>query len=302
MDKPHIVLVIDDVPLNIKMLMGILENDYEVLFALDARKGIQLAQEANPDLILLDVIMPDCDGYQTCEKLKSDPKTRNIPVIFVSALVTDQDEERGLNAGAIDYIIKPFNPLVVKSRVKNHLHLKQSRDQLERLSSVDELTNIPNRRHYEEFLQRSWLTMSQQSKPISAIMIDIDYFKRFNDHYGHTEGDICLHQVAAAMQSALSKPEDLLARYGGEEFICILPDTSQESAQRIAENLRFAVANLKIKHLKSQISTIVTASLGLATVIPSVEYTAMDLINSADQALYESKSSGRNRVSCRELH
>ena len=300
--QQSIILVIDDIPLNIKMLMSILELDYEVLFALDAQKGLQLACSEKPDLILLDIMMPECDGYQTCEKLKSDPQTRNIPVIFVSALITDEDEERGLKAGAIDYISKPFNPMVVKSRIKNHLDLKQSRDQLERLSCVDELTKVANRRRFDEFLQQSWRSMLRESKPISAIMIDIDYFKYFNDHYGHIAGDLCLQQVAEALDKELSRPEDLVARYGGEEFVCILPETDLEGAKRVAENLRHAVSNLKIHHRKSQISTVVTASLGLSTVIPTTHLSALDLINSADQALYHSKSTGRNKVSVRELN
>ncbi|MBL6986810.1 MAG: diguanylate cyclase [Methylobacter sp.] len=291
-----VILVVDDDPLNVKLLIGILESAYEVLFALDGPKAVELAVQEQPDLILLDVLMPGQNGYQTCRQLKAKTDTRDIPVIFISSLSDHEDEAKGLNCGAIDYISKPVNAAIVKSRIGNHLELKHARDLLKQQATIDQLTGIANRRRFDEFLLQEWRTMQREAKPLSAIMIDIDYFKPFNDHYGHAAGDACLSKVAKIMNQVISRPSDLLARYGGEEFVCVLPNTDRDGVEHIAENLRDAVQALAEPHNKSAVAHVVTVSLGCATTIPTSDQLLSNFINSADHALYRAKERGRNCV------
>lgn len=300
MVEDSVVLVVDDDPLNVKLLISILESNYEVLFALDGKKAIELAQTQQPDLILLDVLMPEQSGHQTCQLLKLNPETKNIPVIFVSSLNDHEDEAEGLNCGAIDYITKPVKAAIVKSRVNNHLELKHARDVLQKQASIDPLTAIANRRQFDEFLLQKWRAMQRQANPLTIVMIDVDYFKRFNDYYGHAAGDECLKAVATAMQKEVSRSCDLLARYGGEEFVCIFPDTDQKGGNYLAESIRKAIEDLSIAHVKSTVSNVITVSLGVATVVPTAGQLLSNFMNSADHALYEAKEQGRNRYVCYE--
>jgi len=296
MKNNSILLVVDDDPLNIKLLINILESEYEVLFALSGQKAVELAEQFKPDLILLDVIMPGQSGYQTCQILKKNTKTQDIPVIFISSLTDDEDEEKGLNCGAIDYISKPVKAAIVKSRVSNHLELKHIRDLFQQQASIDTLTTLANRRRFDEFLLLSWRAMQRQVDNLSIIMIDIDYFKPYNDFYGHAGGDDCLRDVALAMQKSITRTTDLLARYGGEEFVCVLPATDNQGAKHIAETIRQAVELLALPHEKSCVSKVVTISLGVATIIPEPNILLSNFMNIADHALYLAKEEGRNRV------
>jgi len=296
MTDKSVILIVDDDPLNVKLLIAILESDYEVLFALNGQKSVELAQQYKPDIILLDVLMPGQTGHQTCQILKANPATQDIPIIFISSLDDHDDEEKGLNCGAIDYISKPVKAAIVKSRVSNHLELKHTRDLLKQQATVDTLTTIANRRRFEEFLLQSWRTKQRESEPLSIIMIDIDYFKLYNDHYGHAGGDDCLRKVAQEMQKVISRSTDLLARYGGEEFVCILATSEQEGVEYIAEKLRYTVEQLAIPHTKSKVSDVVTISLGFATVIPTADQLLSNFMNAADHALYQAKETGRNCV------
>jgi PleD family two-component response regulator len=175
------ILVVDDIPANIKTLNAILADDYNVIFATDWRKGLELAEQKSPDIILLDIMMPDMDGYEICQRLKADVATREIPVIFITALDGEADEEKGLAIGAADYITKPFRPAIVRLRVANHLQLKLHRDRLESLTMTDGLTEIANRRRFDQHLDQEWRRCARMQTPLSAIMVDIDYFKAFND-------------------------------------------------------------------------------------------------------------------------
>lgn len=290
------ILVVDDDPLNVKLLMNILEADYELLFALDGKKTIELAKQQQPDLILLDAIMPEQNGYQTCELLKKDPITEEIPIIFISSLSDDDDEAAGLKCGAIDYITKPINTAIVKTRISNHLELKHTRDLLKQQNNLDSLTGIANRRCFDETLLQEWQAMQYKKEPLGIIMIDIDYFKLFNDYYGHTAGDACLKQVAATMKTVIARPYDLLARYGGEEFVCILPNTSKEGTYYLAEKLCKAVETLAVPHSQSQISDVVTISLGCTAIFLIENRLSLDFMIMVDKALYQAKKDGRNRV------
>lgn len=293
-DKPTI-LIVDDAPINIELLNAILGDIYEILFATNGEEALEIAISHCPDIILLDVMMPGIDGYETCKRLKADSNTKVIPVIFITAMGHENDEARGLAIGAIDYITKPISAPIVRARVRNHLELKQYRDYLEKLSNLDGLTGIANRRKFDEYLHQEWHRAIRSHNPISLILIDIDYFKKFNDTYGHLTGDDCLKQVCKAFKGTLKRPTDLLARYGGEEFACVLPDTSADGSSNLAHKLRESIVNLKIPHEHSDIVPYVTISLGAATTVPSPHALFNILIEAADQMLYQAKKSGRNK-------
>jgi diguanylate cyclase (GGDEF)-like protein len=240
--------------------------------------------------------MPDMDGYEVCRRLKADKRTRNIPVIFITTMGQEEDETKGFEAGAVDYIIKPFSKAIVKARVSTHLELKRNRDIFQTLSSLDGLTGIPNRRRFDETLDMEWRLAMRESVWLSLIMIDIDYFKKFNDEYLHLAGDECLRRVARTLSESVRRPMDIVARYGGEEFAAILPRTNREGAKQVAETMRNNVCSLNIPHIRSLVNHVVTISLGTATVIPSASLSPDVLIKTADKALFEAKEQGRNRV------
>ncbi|PTN37899.1 diguanylate cyclase [Desulfonatronum sp. SC1] len=294
--KP-VVLVVDDQKTVIHALAQLLREDYHVLVALSGAKALELASgETIPDLILMDVIMPDMDGYEVCKRLKNDPKTKGIPVIFVTAMGGGESEAKGLDLGAVDYIPKPFNNAVVKARVRTHVQLKIRTDMLEKLALVDGLTGIANRRSFDQALEQEWKRAARSGRDISVIMLDIDHFKAYNDNYGHGAGDDCLQRVAKALRSAVYRPSDLIARYGGEEFVALLPETDSHGAARLAETLRLTVANLALPHAYSPIVEHITVSVGHATRRAVQDQSPQDILKAADQALYKAKEAGRNRV------
>jgi len=290
------VLIIDDEPTNIRMLAEALRMDYEAFFATSGERGLTLAAEQSPDLILLDIMMPGMDGYTVCKSLKSDGRTKNIPVIFISAKSLLEDELQGLDQGAVDYITKPFQVPILKARVKTHVNLKRKYDLLESLACLDDLTEIANRRRFDSALDEEWRRCRRTFQPLSLIMMDIDYFKRFNDHYDHTAGDDCLKRVARTIKQCLKRAGDLVARYGGEEFACLLPDTDLEDAVKIAEKIRLAVDQLQIDHADSPVSDHITLSLGVAMTLPFPDRRPTVLVDSADARLYRAKANGRNQV------
>jgi diguanylate cyclase (GGDEF)-like protein len=290
------VLVIDDSPINIRHLHDILGRDYDVLASVDGEEGIAIAAARVPDLILLDVTMPQLDGYQVCARLKDDPRTSAIPIIFITARDEDEEEARGLLIGAIDYIVKPVRPSIVLARVRNHIELKRSRDLLERLATLDPLTGIHNRRSFDDYLEFEWQRCQRESSPISCIIADIDHFKAFNDNHGHPRGDTCLIAVANALQSAVTRSTDLVARYGGEEFGCVLPQTGAQGALRVAQKMVRAVTGLAIEHRHSPGNDTVSVSVGVVTMTPSPGESPVVMLRAADEALYDAKAQGRNRV------
>ena len=293
-----VVLVVDDVPTNVKILADALRVDYRIKVASNGQDALRAAQsDPQPDLILLDVMMPGMDGYEVCRQLKQLPETRRIPVIFVTARDSAYDEEYGLNLGAVDYISKPYSILVAKARIRNHIQLKKQSDLLEELSHVDALTQIPNRRSFDEALEIEWKRAFRERQCLSIMMIDIDHFKDFNDHYGHGSGDEALRQVASVLAGGIFRPADRVARYGGEEFVVLLPDTSGAVAAQLAEKLREGVIRLAIPHEYSTAGPYLSVSIGCAAQVPSGDMTPGQLLEMADQMLYRSKHEGRNRVS-----
>lgn len=213
--EPPKLLIVDDAPINIQLLNDVLKDDVRVFFATNGSDALKIASTTIPDLILLDIMMPEMDGYEVCRKLKTDPLLRDIPVIFITAKSQQEDEATGLELGAVDYITKPFSPGIVRLRVRNHLELKRQRDLLGRLSFLDGLTGLPNRRGFDEFLSREWRRAVRNKSHISIVMIDIDKFKDYNDSYGHLAGDDCLKKVAAILENSLDRAADFVARYGG---------------------------------------------------------------------------------------
>lgn len=294
-DTPASVLVVDDNPANIELLHEILRPRYRVHFALDSESALQIASEHRPDLILLDVIMPGVDGYSTCQRLKESPQTRNTPVIFVTAMDRIEDEEKGLSLGAVDYIAKPFSPAIVRLRVANHIELKRQRDILFSLSQLDGLTGIANRRAFDGTLERFWHAQARKQLPLSMMMIDIDHFKPFNDHYGHIAGDDCLRQVAATLSRTVQRGQDTIARFGGEEFACLLPDTGEDGVISLARRMLDAVAELRIPHCASSVGPYLTISIGASSGVPQQGEAPVTLLERADQSLYQSKRAGRAR-------
>ncbi|GAA0342759.1 diguanylate cyclase [Bowmanella denitrificans] len=291
------VLVVDDQPINLKILGQALAGDYQVLVASNAEQALQIAILQQPDLILLDIIMQGMDGYQTCRALKQDSRTVNIPVIFSTSMDSEADEVKGLEAGAADYITKPYNLALVKARVRNQMQLKKKTDLLEKLVSLDGLTEIPNRRNFEQHFEVEWRRAQRSGLPLSLCMIDIDSFKQYNDNYGHGAGDICLQRVAQTLASTAKRSGDLVARYGGEEFVVLLPDTELEEASVVSERLRQAIESQAIEHKYSSCAQVVTISAGLASCQVQIGMERSQLMEEADKFLYEAKQQGRNRVS-----
>lgn len=290
------ILIVDDTSLNIQVLIELLSDEFDVVFATSGSEALAMAAEILPDLVLLDIQMPDMDGYLVCKALKDNPLLREIPVIFITAMSQHEDEIRGLELGAVDYIAKPFNPTITRLRVKNQMELKQLRDFQTNLALLDGLTGLPNRRAFDECMKREWLRAVRNRTKLSMVMIDIDFFKYYNDSHGHLEGDDCLKKVAAAMAGSASRAGDFVARYGGEEFACILPETDENGAYIAAERMRLCIEFLNIPHGASPTAPHVTISLGCATIGPTQDLVPEHLVEMADRMLYKAKHYGRNRV------
>lgn len=294
------VLIVEDVRLNAQILVNVLQEEYDVSVAYNGIEALEMIKGQMPDLILLDIIMPEMDGYAVCEQLQNNPKTRDIPILFLTALEGDQNEAYGLELGAMDYIRKPFNMPIVRAKIRNHLELKRYKDLLKRDSRIDGLTRIPNRRRFDEAFVEERLRAKRSKTPLSVLMIDLDLFKLYNDTYGHLQGDDVLKLVAKTLYHSLQRPGDLLARWGGEEFVALLPDTDRDGAKNVAEKLRAAVAELKIQHKASTVADIVTISVGVATSLVEDPKTYDRLLYWADEAVYWAKDRGRNKVVCYE--
>lgn len=332
------ILVVDDIPDNLRFLSSILKKQgYCVRKALNGYLALIACEAVPPDALLLDINMPDMNGYEVCAALKANQHTRDIPVIFISVLDDVLDKVKAFSVGGVDYITKPFHPEEVVARLENQLTLKrlqskleeqnclleeknwlleeqnaqllreiskrqdvekalqQANEKLQALACIDNVTGVANRHHFEDSLQREWQRSAREKLPISLILCDIDYFKTYNDTYGHLAGDTCLKQVARAIAHEVKRPTDLVARYGGEEFAVILPNTNFRGAVRVAQNIQLAVQRLRIIHLGSSVSDFLTLSLGIASIVPCDRQSPKVAIALADKALYRAKEQGRNR-------
>ena len=290
------LLIVDDQPTNIRVLHELFREDCDVFMATSGEQAICVCQAQLPDLILLDVVMEGMDGHEVCRRLKVDPMTQDIPIIFITAQQQDSDEVIGLELGAVDFISKPINTTIVRARVRTHLTLKLQSDLLRSMALIDGLTGVANRRKFNEDILADWRLCFREQKPLSLILVDVDYFKRYNDRYGHQAGDDCLKSVAQTLSATVRRPYDLVARYGGEEFACVLPNTVLSGAVEIAERMQERVRTLGIEHSASDVDHVLTISLGVATLTPTGELGFEALIEAADKQLYEAKNAGRARV------
>ncbi|MFM1906916.1 MAG: hypothetical protein RLZZ591_593 [Pseudomonadota bacterium] len=302
-----LLLVIDDILENVFVLADTLSEDYEIQFATSGLEALQLVQRRKPDLILLDVMMPDMDGYAVCDALKAGSSTRDIPVIFVTAKNDFESETRALKAGAVDFIHKPINQAIVRARVQVHIAIRarerellELTDKLEklaqenlRLSFTDGLTGCYNRRHIDLALPTEAERASRYARPLSVIFCDIDHFKKINDKYGHSHGDKVLQEMIQRIRKELRGDIDWVARYGGEEFLVVLPETCLGDAKNIAERLRKIIENQAFE-CGDGLLLPVTASFGVTQYKDGEGAPAF--VSRADSLLYEAKAAGRNRV------
>lgn len=309
------ILVIDDDPGTIRLLAKILKECGKVYFTTTGSDALKKAQAIVPDLILLDIVMPDRDGLVVCRELKADPLLAEIPILFVTAHTDTEMEARALETGALDFIHKPPHPQVVKARVSNYLALKHRTDQLRQLSTLDGLTGIANRRSFDKAIQSEWRRACRNRHPLSLLMLDIDYFKNYNDTFGHQAGDDCLRAVACYLSSRTRRPGDIAARYGGEEFVVLLPECRADYAIEIAGSICREISWLDIEHTDTEGTGRVTVSIGVGCSQTLCETNRMcedemdapgagthcgltpaNLIRQADLALYQAKEKGRNRI------
>ncbi|MCP5050774.1 MAG: diguanylate cyclase [bacterium] len=291
------VLIVDDTPQNIKLLGPILQSEgYHVDVALNGVQALKMVDRVSPDLILLDIMMPEMDGYETCKRLKENPDTKDIPVIFLTAKVDTDDVVACFEAGAADYIGKPFNAAILAARVKTHVSLMKKNQELKELAQNDGLTMIANRRRFDEVLELEWRRCLRNRHPITLIMVDVDFFKAYNDYYGHLRGDEVLKEVARVLNDFSRRVGDLVARYGGEEFAAIFSNLHKEEALNLAWKMCKQIEELHIPHEESKAAPFLTASFGVATTVPDSNRSTRQLIDSADQSLYEAKHAGRNQV------
>ncbi|WP_151948957.1 GGDEF domain-containing response regulator [Aliarcobacter butzleri] len=300
--KKPTILVVDDMTTTLLLLHDLLKDTYEVKIAKSGTKALEILESPNDiDLILLDIEMPDINGYDVCKRIKNNETIKNIPIIFITGRTSQEDEEYGLNLGAIDYITKPFNKAIVKLRIKNYLNLKIKNDMLEKLSMYDGLTNIRNRRFFDETFEKTFSEIKRDKKSLAVLMIDIDFFKPYNDNYGHGQGDETLRKVAKALEKTIKRASDFVARYGGKEFVILLKNIDKTGLQTVAKNLLEAIRELKITHEYSKVEDFVTVSIGVSYCSCPDEITKTELLLKADEALYNVKNSGRNNFAILEV-
>lgn len=289
------ILIIDDSPVQAEFLRSILADDYQVTICHTAEEGLREAKGGGFSLVLLDVIMPDMDGFSLLRELQESDMTKYLPVILITSLSDIQNEERGLTMGAVDYIAKPFSPIIVRARVNTHIKLYHYQTRFRKQAMVDELTGIANRRRYEGDCLMRWREAIVLKMPLSICMFDIDKFKLYNDTYGHPAGDKVIAAVAQAAAPCFRRATDLLARYGGEEFVAVLLGNDAESAFSVIREVRKAVEDLRIP-ASSPVSPWVTVSAGGVTLVPKAEDSYDTYLKIADAMLYEAKNAGRNTV------
>ncbi|MDM9382885.1 PleD family two-component system response regulator [Chlorogloeopsis sp. ULAP01] len=331
--KPPLILVADDDATMRLLLREAMEQEgYRVVEVSNGKECLDAYTVVKPDLILLDAVMPIMDGFTCCQELLHITKKNlalalasfdhgssfsnslismlwdRTPILMITGLDDTDSVDRAFEAGASDFVTKPIHWAMLRRRVRRLLQQGQVYKQLEaanqalqQLANEDGLTGVANRRRFDQYLNSQWLELAQQRSPLSMILCDIDFFKLYNDKYGHPAGDACLQKVATVLKDTAQKNQDLVARYGGEEFAVILPFTHASGAVHVAEAMQAGVRELKIFHSQSTVSQYVTLSLGVATIIPSFDTSPSTLIAAADQALYQAKAEGRNRINFKQM-
>lgn len=282
------VLVVDDMLSNSQIIEAVLEDDYNIILAQCATQALKILDSSvNVDLVLLDIIMPDVDGYTLCKEIKFNPLTEHIPVIFISSEKSEESEKKGFNAGGVDYITKPIRPSILAMRVKTHITLKQVQESLREMALRDQLTSLYNRHYLEDSGKKAFAYAKRHNHNLSLAMLDIDHFKNINDDYGHDVGDIVLKELAELLKENI-REEDILARVGGEEFVMLFVRSNLENSLKKLEEIRLKVESLQPHNIS------ITVSFGISQLDNSVE-NFEELLKEADLALYESKTNGRNK-------
>ncbi|AXT39067.1 diguanylate cyclase [Alteromonas sp. BL110] len=289
------VLIVDDQASSRLILETLLDETVACFSVSSGREAIEYCKHNKPDLILMDVSMPEMDGHETTALLRQKPSCEHIPIIFVTSSSTEEEESRCWDSGCVDFVVKPVNACTLRNRVKSHLQHKLRSDFLETLIYIDKLTGAYNRHYLDDYLPRLVKDSERNATPLSLVIFDVDHFKLFNDMYGHLDGDSCLWKVSKTINDALLRPMDKLVRIGGEEFLVILPNTDVEGAVAVAERLLQTVYNLNILHNSSEYGRI-TLSAGLAIKTANDDKTIDYVMLEADKNLYAAKTSGRNRL------
>jgi len=300
MEEKNRILIVDDDTSTLLELASILKPDYKIYTMKDGTSALAKVEDIMPDLILLDLFMPDMSGFDVLKKLKDKEETRDIPVIFITVETDREAEIKGLSAGAVDYVHKPLNSSLVKLRVRHQMQLLEQFRKIEHLSMSDQLTELPNRRSFEIKIGEEWERASRDQTPLSVMMVDIDRFKNYNDKYGHQQGDTALKMIAELFFSVLRRPGDFAARWGGEEFIILLPNTSTQGAFDVAETIRQLAEDLKILTPSGAVTRL-TISIGVNTRTPGQSSTIEKFVSWTDMALYTAKNRGRNKVCVFEM-
>lgn len=291
------VLIVDDEPSNIRILSSLLSDEYKVLTAKSGIKALEIANQENPDLILLDVLMPELSGFDVIKKLKSDDSTEATPVIFITALNSQEDEEQGLKLGAVDYIHKPFHQGIVLARVKNQLELVRHKQLLEQLANLDALTELPNRRKWKCDSKKLLQDAIEQDAYLAVGILDVDHFKLYNDHYGHPMGDIALQKLSKAVKSYLNQRGGELYRFGGEEFVFILKDKTPNQIEFYISQINQEIEQLNIAHIQSSLPVkVLTASIGVCLLQATFNTSVKRMLETADDFLYQAKAAGRGQT------
>lgn len=297
-----ILLVEDSATLRYAMRNYIIEAGHTPLIAQSGEEALQMLETTPVDMIIMDVEMPGLNGFETTRLIREWLGGHWIPIIFVTGRNEDESYREGIEAGGDDYLIKPVSAMIIKAKIRAMERITEMRDQLnqlnaelEALSQLDSLTQTYNRRTFDEMAQQQWLLAARQQNPISVLMIDVDHFKLYNDHYGHPAGDACLKKITQAIRDCLNRPFDLLGRYGGEEFVVLLPETDSIGAMKVAEAINAELEKIGLRHEVSPTHHHVTVSIGGASCGQTISYSLEELIKRADRALYKAKHSGRNR-------
>ena len=294
-NEKNSVLIVDDEISNLIALTNILNMEYTVYTAKSGQEAIDAIKENPPDVILLDILMPDMDGFEVMWNLKNAEETSSIPVIFITGLSSTADEEKGLATGAVDYISKPFYSAIVKLRVENQIRLLRQINLIKALSLTDELTGLFNRRGFDSRLQLEWNRARRDQTPLGLFIFDIDNFKNYNDTYGHLQGDEALKAIAVVLGKTLKRSIDFAARWGGEEFAALLPETNLPGTINIAEKFRKNMEDTEIFCSNKEVTRI-TVSIGVNIFLPKQPVSVQDFLFGADSALYSAKNAGKNKV------
>ncbi len=312
------VLLVDDQLIVAEAFRRMFDNeeDIELHYCSSPFEAVAEAEDYKPTVILQDLVMPDMDGLSLLTSFRANAPTKAIPIIVLSTREDPKTKSEAFSRGASDYLVKFPDRIEVLARIRAHsrsylaqqqrdeafreLHrlkaqLERKNAELEALSCSDSLTGVLNRRGFDEYLAKEWVRAIRDATELGLLLIDVDFFKNYNDNYGHQDGDECLRHVAQALGAGLKRRSDIVARYGGEEFAVILPNTGIEGGALIAESLRAAVEALQVPHGFSEVADYVTVSVGLASVKPAPGQVPKRLIGMADKALYQSKDNGRNR-------